>query len=286
MPHQEIQRIVHSDEELARRLEGLTAREMWRIARAARSVFPERDALAIDVAGGVAAYVGKDSPVNEAFGLGFAGEVTQDDAALLERFYSWRKARGKVAVCPFAHPSLWRVLGERGWVLDAFENVLALPLDTHAALDEPTVEIRQCSADERDLWARVVAVGFATPNLPTEAELDLARIIAARDSAVLLLAWIDGEPAGTGELVIEDGVGWLSADTTLAPYRERGVQRSMQLERLRRARDAGCDLAVTESTPGSPSQRNMERLGFRIAYTRVDLIAPRRAQGAKGGSGQ
>ena len=282
MPHADPPKIVHADEDLARRLEGLTALEMWRIARAARTVFPDRGALAIDVAGGVAAFVGEDSPINEAFGLGFAGEVTEEDIALLERFYEWRHARGKVAICPFAHPSLWRLLGERGWVPEGFENVLTMPLDRQTELEQPAVEIRHCSEDERDLWARVVAVGFAAPNLPTQAELDLAHIIAARDEATLLLAWIDGEPAGTGELVVEEGVGWLSADTTLEPYRGRGVQRAMQVERLRRARDAGCDLAATESTPGGASQRNMERLGFRIAYTRVDLVAPWHAERSEG----
>lgn len=279
MPHADAPRIVHADEDLARRLEGLTAREMWRIARAAHGLFPEREALAIDVAGGVAAYIGEGSPINEAFGLGFAGEVTDEDVSLLGRFYSWRKSRGKVAVCPFAHPSLWKLLGEHGWTPESFENVLVMPLGSHAELAEPDVEIRRCCDDERDLWARVVAVGFASPGVPTQAELDLAHIIAARDEAVLLLAWIDGEPAGTGELVIDEGVGWLSADTTLPPYRARGVQRAMQLERMRRARDAGCELAVTESTPGGASQRNMERLGFRIAYTRMDLIAPWHVEG-------
>ena len=91
---------------------------------------------------------------------------------------------------------------------------------------------------------------------------------------MLLLARLDGEPAGTGELVIEDRVGWLSADTTLPPYRRRGVQRALQIERLQRAAEAGCEFAVTEARPGSDSQRNMERLGFRIAYTRVDMVAP------------
>jgi hypothetical protein len=37
---------------------------------------------------------------------------------------------------------------------------------------------------------------------------------------------------------------------------------------------AGCEFAVSESHPGSTSQRNMERLGFRVVYTRVDLLAP------------
>ncbi len=285
MPHADAPKIIHADEELARRLEGITAREMWRMARAARHVFPEGDALAIDVAGGVAAYIAEGSPINEAFGLGFAGEVTEEDVSLLERFYARRGARGKVGVCPFAHPSLWALLGERGWVPDTFENVLTLPLDAQTDIPAPTAEIRECGDDsERDLWSRVVAVGFASPELPTQADLDLAHFVSAREEATLLLAWVDGEPAGTGELLIEEGVGWLSADSTLPPYRGRGVQRSLQLERLRRARDAGCDLAVTESSPGSQSQRNMERLGFRIAYTRVDMIAPWHAE-VPGGSG-
>ena len=112
MPHADSHKIVHADEQLARRLEGLSAREMWRMARAARQLFPDREPIAIDVAGGVAAFVGEGSPINEAFGLGFAGQVTEEDVALLERFYSWRGARGKVAVCPFAVMGLSMVLRE------------------------------------------------------------------------------------------------------------------------------------------------------------------------------
>lgn len=268
---------LHADAELARKLEGLTAREMWRMARAAHDAFPDREALAIDIAGGVAAFVGEGSPINEAFGLGFADEVSDEDVALLERFYEWRGARGKVAICPFAHPSLARVLGERGWTPENFENVLARPLRGEDDWSTPDVEVRVCTPEERDLWARVVAVGFAAPQLPTRAELDLGHIVAARDGAVLFLAWVDGEAVGTGELVVDEGVGWLSGDTTLPPYRGRGVQRALQTERLRVARDAGCDLVATESVPGSVSQRNMERLGFRVLYTRVDMIAPWRA---------
>ena len=266
--------LVFADTELARRLEGLTAREMWRFARAANETLPESGALAIDVAGGVAAFVGKGSPVNQAFGLGFADEVTDDDIALLERFFAWRGAVAKVGVCPLADPSLIRALGARGWVPGDFENVLLREVDPTEQFPDSDIEIRECAPDERDLWARAVAVGFASPALPTQPELELGRIVAAREDTVLLLAWVDGEPAGTGELLIDDGVGWLSADTTLLPFRGRGIQRALQIERLRRAAAAGCTLAVTESRPGSASQRNMERLGFRVAYTRMDMTAP------------
>jgi hypothetical protein len=40
--------------------------------------------------------------------------------------------------------------------------------------------------------------------------------------------------------------------------------------------DHGCDLAMMVAQPGSASQRNAERKGFRIAYTRTKwrLCAP------------
>jgi hypothetical protein len=39
--------------------------------------------------------------------------------------------------------------------------------------------------------------------------------------------------------------------------------------RLRFAAERGCDLAMMGALPGSASQRNAERQGFRIAYTRT-----------------
>ena len=34
----------------------------------------------------------------------------------------------------------------------------------------------------------------------------------------------------------------------------------------------GCDLATAATLPGSVSQRNYERHGFRVAYTRATLV--------------
>jgi len=41
---------------------------------------------------------------------------------------------------------------------------------------------------------------------------------------------------------------------------------------LAAAREQGCDLALTITSPGSDSQRNMERMGFRLAYTKAILV--------------
>jgi hypothetical protein len=51
--------------------------------------------------------------------------------------------------------------------------------------------------------------------------------------------------------------------------RRRGLQAALLHERLRYAFDHGCDLAMMVAEAGSESQRNAERRGFRIAYTRT-----------------
>ena len=63
--------------------------------------------------------------------------------------------------------------------------------------------------------------------------------MAARQDAVLVLAWVEGAPAGTGALVIDGGVGWLSGDSTLPQYRGRGVQQAIQRHRLTAGRGSG-----------------------------------------------
>jgi hypothetical protein len=52
------------------------------------------------------------------------------------------------------------------------------------------------------------------------------------------------------------------------------VQRALLAARIQWAVAQGCDLAVTITQNGSVSHRNMERFGFRIAYTRTKLFRP------------
>jgi GNAT superfamily N-acetyltransferase len=266
-----------ADSTLAERLEALAADEMRRFVATSRMLDPEGDVASLEIDSGVAIYLGTDSPVNQAVGLGFSGRFTAEQAEALESFYASRGQRGLAVVCPLAHHSLVTRLAERGWVLDAFENVLIRDYD--GDLDEPPdgIEIVEVDDDEgRAVWTAVAAAAFVAPLDPPPAQQALARVVAARPGPRLLLALVDGQPAGTGELYVDDGVAWLSADATLPSFRRRGVQRALQLRRLAMGAEAGCELAVTEAIPGSPSQRNMERLGFRVAYTRADLLAPAR----------
>jgi hypothetical protein len=59
--------------------------------------------------------------------------------------------------------------------------------------------------------------------------------------------------------------------------RTQGAQLALLDARLRYAVERGCDLAMMGAAPGSSSQRNAERHGFRIAYTRIKWRLPERA---------
>lgn len=267
--------VLHADRELAARLEALAAAEMRRFVATARALDSGCDAGTLDVAGGVAGYLAAHSPVNGAVGLGFSGAVTSADIEAVERFFEERNSPGVASVCPLADPSLTRTLSSRGWVVDGFENVLVrrfADADAFAAAAEGVEIVEATTEEERQTWALVAATGFSDPLPPLAEQLDLAVVVASRPQARLFLAMVDGNAAGTGELMIDDGVAWLSADTTLPLFRGRGVQQSLQRHRLRIGAEAGCDIAVSEASPGSVSQRNQERAGFRIAYTRVDLV--------------
>ena len=68
---------------------------------------------------------------------------------------------------------------------------------------------------------------------------------------------------------MSDGVAFLAGASTIPEGRRHGAQLALLHQRLRDGADAGCDIAMMGALPGSASQRNAERHGFRIAYTRV-----------------
>jgi len=75
--------------------------------------------------------------------------------------------------------------------------------------------------------------------------------------------------AGGATLALRGTVAGLFGASTLPDFRKHGVQTALLQARLRRAAEAGCEMAVSLAQPGSVSQRNIMRQGFRVLYTRV-----------------
>jgi GNAT superfamily N-acetyltransferase len=264
------------DGDLVRRLEMASTWRSVRYVRAIDRLWLEQRVAVEGVAGGYAVYSGNAFPLNRACGLGLHGPVTEDDLDRIEEFYRSRCAAPQVDVCPAADGSLAALLRRRGYSASGSMNVLWRPLPLRPGeLEPPTgVEITRPGSDEADLWLRTVAEGFDGG----EAALGLRSILAPNfygEGAVPFLAWVDGQPAGGGSLITYEGVAELGSASTRPAFRRRGVHRALVLARLQDAARLGNDVAMILTDPGSPSQRNIERAGFRLAYTRVLLGLPR-----------
>jgi GNAT superfamily N-acetyltransferase len=99
--------------------------------------------------------------------------------------------------------------------------------------------------------------------------LSFGRVSARKTSGFSFLAELDGDRVAAGGLTLHDRVALLAGASTIPEARRKGAQNALLDARLRFAALRGCDIAMMCALPGSASQRNAERHGFRIAYTRI-----------------
>jgi GNAT superfamily N-acetyltransferase len=263
-----------TDLELARRLEEAESFAAAAFARETARLRPDADVVIEEVVGGLAVYSGAGSPLTEAKAIGLHGPLTEADLDRMEAVFFSRGESCRVVVCPLADPSMVEGLGRRGYRLSGFENILFMPLhrDDPEPTPAPGIEVRPVEPGEEVLYARVVAPNFVGPGESIEAVLEMAATMIGVEHAVSFLARIDGEAVGGGAVWIHRGLALFAGAATLPPYRNRGVHAALHHARLAFARRSGCDLAAQGAHPGSTSQRNAERRGLRVAYTRAMLV--------------
>jgi GNAT superfamily N-acetyltransferase len=268
-----------SDHALSQRLERAEGVACAQYAEARRGLIPASTAEAIECAGANVVFDGIDSPCTQTFGLGMFEELTATALDQIERFFHDRGAPVNHEVSPFAGTTALELLCERNYRPFELTSILYQPIaptgdlefaSRHAAQHQGHITVRVTSPDEVPRWNEVSTRGW-THEHPELAGFmsELGAISAARAGTVCFLAEIDGEPGAAGSLCIHKGVALFGGAATLPEMRRRGLQSALLNERMNYARNHGCDLAMMGALPGSNSQRNAERQGFRIAYTRT-----------------
>lgn len=259
------------DLSLARRLERMEASANAAFVTARAQLQPESGATWTEVAGAYAMFDGVGSPITQTFGLGLFAEAGEAEFDALEAFFQQRGAEVNHEISPLAAPALLPHLNARGYLPIEFTSVMFRPVpraQPSAAADG--VRVRRIGPDEADLWASVSAEGWSR-----EAEdlvgfiLEMGQISARAAGTSCFLAELDGRPVAAGALSIAENTAVLAGASTVPAARRRGAQRALLEARLRFAAEQGCDLVMIGAQPGSASQRNAERQGFRIAYTRI-----------------
>lgn len=263
----------HSDLALARRLERTEARANAAFVETRARLEPDSGARWLEVAGAYAMFDGVGSPLTQSFGLGLFETIGEAELESLEGFFRDRGADIFHEVSPLADPALPALLGARGYRPIEFTSVLYRPLalgPQPSGEGEARVAVRRMEPGEADLWASVAAEGWSSESAAlSDFMLKLGRVSARSMGTSCFLAELDGRPVAAGALSLGDGVALLAGASTVPQARQRGAQSALLEARLCFAAEHGCQLAMMGAQPGSASQRNAERRGFRIAYTRI-----------------
>jgi hypothetical protein len=190
----------------------------------------------------------------------------------LEEFFLQRGAHVHHEVSPLADASLLTLLNERGYQPIELTSVMYRPIGRGVQLASPRnekIQSRLIQDGEEEMWAQTATRGWSELTEFADMIRELTSLNVKRTGGLSFLAEFDGQPIATGAMFIHDGVALLAGASTIPEGRRQGAQLALLESRLRYAAERGCDIAMMCALPGSASQRNAERQGFRIAYTRI-----------------
>lgn len=263
------------DKALARRFESCEEMPQVLYARLFQKTCPEIGAAEEEICGGHMIFAGLGSPIGRATGAGLDRAFTPGDLDRLEEFYRAHKAPAQVDLCPMHEPTVFELFKERGYAIAELNNVLFRSLDSQEKLPPPPAgcEIRPSQLSEAETAGAIVESAFFPDGAP-EAYRGLIAPFYQMERALAFVASVDGKvvACGTGLVIPEHRVFALCGAGTLTKFRGRGLQTALLRARMAAAVQAGCEYAVVVTNGGTTSQRNAERLGFSVAYSKVTVI--------------
>lgn len=265
MPHS----YPFADLALARRIERAEGHANAAFVQSRAALEPASGATFIEVGGAYALFDGVDSPLTQTFGLGVLEIPGSEQLEVIEAFFRQRGAPVMHEVSPTVDLSTVTLLTSRGYHPIELTSVLFRPIGATETAAVSDVSVRITHDTEADHWAGVAASGWGESPEIVAFVRTMGEISARAESTYCFFADRDEEPIATASLHVHDGVAVLAGASTIPSARRRGAQNALLSARLAFAREQGCDLAVMGALPGSASQRNAERNGFRIAYTRI-----------------
>ncbi len=257
---------IFADEDLFVRLERFLAT----IGRQGASLFGPDNFL--DLSNGYAVFAGVGCPITQAH-----GRFSAEDIAKITEFYASRETGWEALVTPYADPGAVERLQEIGAKLNGWETVLFLPLphlNIGGARLLSDVRIEEVSVDRVADWAGLLQSGFEDPSLSSALE-NLNRYMMELPDMHRYVLSCGGTQAAAAGLIIRDDIAYLAGSATKEEYRGRGFHGALLDRRIQIAMRHGARLAIIGTEPGSTSQRNAERAGFRVAYNVMSFSVPK-----------
>jgi GNAT superfamily N-acetyltransferase len=262
---------------LSKRLERVEGAIGTSFTAVRQELAPEVGATWRDFDGTYAIFDGADSPMTQSFGLGVLGPATPEVVAGIEAFFQSRGAAVMHEVSPHAGVEASALLVDRGYRPIELGTVLVQGIpDPVEPAELPALRVRTMGPADRDAWIDASVAGWSEDPMYASLMRTIAAAACANRAMLHFLVERGDDVIATGSLGVHDGIALLAGASTIPSARGLGAQTMLLAARLAEARRRGCEIAMMVSSPGSTSQRNAERRGFRVAYTRTKWRLDRR----------
>lgn len=215
------------------------------------------------------------------------GPVTTENLRSIEDAYkSWdsdatSRPRPEIDVCEHADASAFELLSNgysvTGYVCQFqryLEEIDSSPTPTDNQVKVITLRSPEDLAEYNasyDDFIDASVQGFRSGGRNIATLKALAESAVARPDTSLFTATINNELVGTAVMAVIDVEGCkvasLFMDSCLEHARGKGVHKALLLERIRVAKEIGCEMVIAAAREGSGSARNIERAGLRKIFT-------------------
>lgn len=207
----------------------------------------------------VAVHAGPGLPVNTAWHDG-TRPPTAGELGAFEAFSARHAQPATVNLLSAFAPATLPLLTARGYGLDSLLHGYARELTGLPVA--PSAPIRD---EEAEAWAALAARCFGPGTT------EIMAVVARAPGTRLFVAEVSGRPAATAALSLTGDVAAFHGTATLPEFQRRGAQGALLAHRLNIAAQAGATLASVFVTPGTGSERNVQRAGFRLVGARLTL---------------
>lgn len=168
-----------------------------------------------------------------------------------------------------ASPEVCTSLTERGFYQSNFHTLLYGSTKASQAAVSEMIMIRELEDHEFERFSDIYVRGFGIPSFLKVAIARNNQVLSGLPDWRFLAAIIEGEMAGVAAFYTNGECADLAAAATVPEARNKGVQRALIAERFKLASSLGCDYMIGQAQFCSASQRNMQRAGMNIAYTKA-----------------
>jgi hypothetical protein len=199
--------------------------------------------------------------------------LSDEDSGSLEdilQYYEARDRNFQLDLNPVrASTPLFQKLAEHGLRQSGFHSVLyGLPVSEKPELPNQISIIKIEQPEQFEHYAEIHCLGSGMPLSDKHHFVNNNIGLLNRAGWSIYLAYWSGIPAAVAVMHISKGIASCTLAATAPAFRQRGLQYALLQRRLHEAYKDGCELVAAQASFGSSSQRNMERAGLKLAWTR------------------